>query len=271
MLFPGTAVAALVIMTSLCVSSSGRSAPEDTAPPSWMGWLRPLPRHALLTLIKESGTNNHVMVIVDISQRSTAEVLKVQTDCMKNRYWHFFQSVFLHSLSTNCSLSVFLTVLLCFSFQLSRQLITIAEETRSNPWSPNIPHPLPILSSLYHWPPLSTSSSSVKPLVYLSLPPLNRRHHTHVHADVLQICKITIPISLSPASASLSLAFLLHLPHSLMQFNSNGFYWLGDSSECSSSVQLHKRALWAFTRQSSTFSSQSQAHASACTFTHSHT
>lgn len=76
MLFPGTVVA-LVIMTSLCVSSSGRSTPEDTVPPSWMGWLRPLPRHALLTLIKEPGTNNQVMVIVDISQCSTAEVFKV--------------------------------------------------------------------------------------------------------------------------------------------------------------------------------------------------
>lgn len=56
-----------------------------------------------------------------------------------------------------------------------------------------------------------------------------------------------------------------------MQFNSNGFYWLGDSSECSSSVQLHKGALQAFTRQSATFSSQSRAHAFTCTLAFTHT
>lgn len=35
-LFPGTDVVALAIMTFLLVSSSHRSAPEDTVPPSWM-------------------------------------------------------------------------------------------------------------------------------------------------------------------------------------------------------------------------------------------
>lgn len=127
--------------------------------------------------------------------------------------WHFFfnQSFCIRSQQTVVFLQLFnffdspaANGGLCFSFQLSRQLITIAEETRSNPRSPNIPHPLPVLSSFYHCPPLSTSPS-VKPLVYLSLPPLNRLHYTHAHADVLQICKITIPISPSPASASLSL------------------------------------------------------------------
>lgn len=84
----------------------------------------------------------------------------------------------------------------------------------------------------------------------------------------MQTSNSYLPIS---TSASLLLFFFLRLPHSLMQFNSNGFYWLGDSSECSSSVQLHKGALQAFTRQSATFSSQSRAHAFTCTLAFTHT
>lgn len=146
------------------------------------------------------------------------------------------------------------------SLQLRRQ---------TNPWLPNIPHYVPILSSCHHSPLLSMNLS-VKPLAYLFFLLLTSCSvlHTHTHVGYMYVKQQFL--SPHPTSPFLFPLFL-HLPHSLMQFNSNGFYWLGDSSECSSSVQLHKRALRAFTRQSATFSSQSTAHAFACTFTHSHT
>lgn len=81
----------------------------------------------------------------------------------------------------------------------------------------------------------------------------------HNHVGYIYIYPLTIPpIATSASSIALSISH-----NSLMQFNSNGFYWLGDSSECTSSVQLHKGVLWVFTRQSTTSSPQS--HACTCT------
>lgn len=88
MLFPGMDVVALVIMTSLLVSASRRSAPEDTVPPFWMSPIilscslfpDPVPESA-----QSSGASSCPSLprLLDIGQRTmtaTADRLKLDLD-----------------------------------------------------------------------------------------------------------------------------------------------------------------------------------------------
>lgn len=84
---------------------------------------------------------------------------------------------------------------------------------------PSQPHNVPVLSFV-----LSPSLEKCL-LTYCS----GCQMHTHIFTSI-PVLHLKIPISIPPFLISAS-SIDLHLPHFLMQSNSNGFYWLGDSSQ----------------------------------------
>lgn len=153
-----------------------------------------------------------------------------------------------------------------FSLPITRTAHYNSRRHRANPWSAHIQHRvappfifLSLPSTLHQSIAKTISRSRLLAPCRLNCSPgptliIHTQTHVHTHTQATNLqnnnCTPPAPPLVLPFSSPTL---------SLMQFNSNGFYWRGDSSECRSSVQLHKRARRAFTRQSATFSPLLQA------------